>query len=265
MSVNTGSSARFNRHHAYHHLTPSRAVGTRLSGTCLQNSTLCCSMNAVMRGLQGCHHDLLEPRRTHPPHPIFDTLDLLAVCRPLCTPVIQQIFLTVCLPRNRNFLEFAHPVPNPLPTGLSIRFVLQVTVYVPSRHSSFRCVYVSQMNVYAASAGAQNTSYSNPHGMDSYPDPSTHQSTAIDVARIAMKSMQHPQFRDIVQTVKHTSTITRLRRQKHDPLPMTRKDSLDELEDYDGGSLADASRVETTCESCDTSDCHRVKVRRHSQ
>ena len=69
--------------------------------------------------------------------------------------------------------------------------------------------FVEQMNAFAARAGTIATQFSNPHGMDAIPDPNTHQSCAMDVARMTQIALQDPLFQQIVRTKKHTAIIKR--------------------------------------------------------
>ena len=66
------------------------------------------------------------------------------------------------------------------------------------------------MNDFARSCGTTSTAFSNPHGMDAIPDATSHQSTALDVARMTMVAMKDEMFREIVFTKKHTAHIQRL-------------------------------------------------------
>lgn len=60
--------------------------------------------------------------------------------------------------------------------------------------------FARQMNERASALGLVNTHFVNPHGLD---DPE-HFTSAKDLARIAAASMEIPEFRDMVGTVKYT-------------------------------------------------------------
>lgn len=63
--------------------------------------------------------------------------------------------------------------------------------------------FARQMNERASALGLVNTHFVNPHGLD---DPE-HFTSAKDLARIAAASMEIPEFRDMVGTVKYTIPI----------------------------------------------------------
>jgi hypothetical protein len=66
------------------------------------------------------------------------------------------------------------------------------------------------MNVVAQLCGcSSSTVFSNPHGMDAKPDLTTHQSTAVDVAKLAIFAMKNATFRRIVNTQSHATVIQR--------------------------------------------------------
>ena len=58
-------------------------------------------------------------------------------------------------------------------------------------------LFVAMMNANAEKIGAQNTHFSNPHGL---PDPYNHYTTAYDLALITAYSMQNRDFANIVST-----------------------------------------------------------------
>lgn len=62
--------------------------------------------------------------------------------------------------------------------------------------------FVEKMNDTAKTAGAINSSFANPHGLDD----EGHFSTADDLAKITAYAMKNPVFREIVGTKYHTTT-----------------------------------------------------------
>jgi len=62
--------------------------------------------------------------------------------------------------------------------------------------------FVSKMNEVAKRAGAKNSSFANPHGLDD----KNHYSTADDLAKITAYAMKNDVFREIVSTKYHDTT-----------------------------------------------------------
>ncbi len=62
--------------------------------------------------------------------------------------------------------------------------------------------FVAKMNEFAAYCGAENSNFTNPHGL---PD-ENHYTTARDLCKIACKAMQNSKFKEIVSSKSYTAT-----------------------------------------------------------
>ena len=80
--------------------------------------------------------------------------------------------------------------------GLMLRSGNDCAVTLALHHSGSVEAFAVEMNRRAASWGAENSHFTNPHGL---PD-EAHYTTALDLARIACHAMQNPTFRTIVST-----------------------------------------------------------------
>ena len=80
--------------------------------------------------------------------------------------------------------------------GLMLRSGNDCAVTLAMHHSGSVEAFAVEMNRRAASWGAENSHFTNPHGL---PD-EAHYTTALDLARIACHAMQNPTFRTIVST-----------------------------------------------------------------
>lgn len=80
--------------------------------------------------------------------------------------------------------------------GLMLRSGNDCAVTLALHHSGSVAAFAEEMNRRAATWGAENSHFTNPHGL---PD-EAHYTTAKDLARIAAHAMQNPAFREIVST-----------------------------------------------------------------